>query len=66
MVKNLSDAVQQEIRRKYSYLRLVYKNMYVVNESQKSTGTKGKVVLNVYYDVKRSVDQTTSLTRCNR
>lgn len=36
--------------------------MYVVNESQKSIRSKGKVVLDVQDDALRSVDQKTSLT----
>jgi transposase len=62
LVKNLSDAVQEEIRQEYSYLRQVSKNIYAGNESKKSKRKPRKVILDVQYDANRSVEQKISST----
>ncbi|WP_317042926.1 ISL3 family transposase [Arcticibacter eurypsychrophilus] len=62
LVKNLSDAVQEEIRQEYSYLRQVSKNIYAGNESKKSKIKPGEVILDAQYDASRSVEQEISST----
>ena len=62
LVKNLSDAVQEEIRQEYNYLRQVSKNIYTGNESKMSKIKPSEVILDAQYDANRSVEQEISST----
>lgn len=51
LVKNLGDAIQEEIRHEYGHLKEVAKNIYAAAEAKKSM----KVILNAQNDVKDNV-----------